>query len=243
MACSLRVRDSRVIGCLHRRLVRLGPVLTAAGGVVAAACASGSSHSLPSGLQVPTTYRQACANESAVCVESSGRVPSVLNRPLHFPLVRPGERCPATPGAPISTPYFAGTALGNGPVRPLIASAGDVRHGIADLDPTGTPGWREFKTLWFSTPAYQGPFVIRGKRLDRPGPIVLGGSGALPSVVMPLVVPPGPTVNGGGGWRTVPSGTWAKNAGCYAWQIDGLSFSKVIVVDAVLFRDGSRSHG
>jgi hypothetical protein len=195
------------------------------------------------GLVVPTNYQEACANEGAVCVNASGAVPAVLNRPLHLPMLRPGERCPATSGAPISTAYFAGVALGNGPVRPLIASAGNLRHGIADLDPTDVPGWREFKTLWFSVPAYQGPFVIRAERVDRPGSIVLGGSGGLPTTVVPLVVPPGPTINGGGGWRTAPSGTWAKSPGCYAWQVDGLTFSEVIVVRAVLFPGLGRGGG
>jgi hypothetical protein len=117
-------------------------------------------------------------------------------------------------------------------VRPLIASAGDVRQGVADLDPAETPGWREFKTLWFSVPAYQGPFVIRAERLDKQGPIRLGGSGLLPTSASPLVVPAGPTLNSWNGWRTVPSGTWAKSPGCYAWQVDGRTFSETIVVRA-----------
>ena len=229
--------------CQRAEFLRVFIALALAGLMASACGGSRASHtathgappSLPSGLAVPTSYQEACANE-AVCVNSSGEVPRVLNRALHFPSVKAGARCPATPGAPISTPYFAGMALGVGPVRPLIASAGDVRHGIADLDPANTPGWREFKTLWFSVPAYQGPFVIRAKRLDGDGPIVLGGSGALPTTVLPLLVPPGPTVNGGGGWRTVPSGTWAKRPGCYAWQVDGLNFSEVIVVDAHWFK-------
>jgi hypothetical protein len=73
---------------------------------------------------------------------------------------------------------------------------------IAELDSADTAGWREFKTLWFSLPAYQGPFVIRAKPLDSPGPILLGGSDGLPATAAPLVVPPGPTLNGGGSWRT-----------------------------------------
>jgi len=166
-------------------------------------------------------------------VDASGSVPGSLKRPLHFPVLRRGGRCPATPGRPIANPYLAGIALGTGAVRPLIASAGDVRHGVADLDPANTPGWREFKTLWFSTPAYQGPFVIRATNLGASGPIRLGGSGALPATALPIVVPPGPTLNGGGGWRTAPSGTWAKHPGCYAWQVDGLSFSDIIVIHVV----------
>ena len=44
--------------------------------------------------------------------------------------------------------------------------------------------------------------------------------------------PPGPTVNGGSGWREAPDPTWVKAAGCYAWQVDGLGFSETIVVSA-----------
>jgi hypothetical protein len=223
--------------------------------VVVAACSAGSSHPsagngsssstnrgrasralLAEGLVVPATYQQACVNETAVCVQASGAIPAALNRPLHFPALRRGQRCPATPGTPIGNPYLAGIALGHGPVRPLIASAGDIRHGITDLDPAGTPGWREFKTLWFSAPSYQGPIVIRAKQLDGPGPIRLGGSGALPTNAAPLVVPPGPTLNGGGGWRPAPAGTLAKHPGCYAWQVDGLTFSTIIIIHAVIAR-------
>ena len=194
------------------------------------------------GLILPATYQQACLNESAVCVQGvSGPLPAALHRPLHFPVVRRGQRCPVSSGFPVGNRYLAGLALGRGPVRPLIASAGDVRHGIADLDPAETPGWREFKTLWFSVPSYQGPFTIRAKQLNGPGPIRLGGSGGLPTTAAPIVVPPGPTLNGGGGWRTDPSGTWAKRPGCYAWQIDGLTFSEIVVVHAVFLPSQRRS--
>jgi hypothetical protein len=173
-------------------------------------------------------------NESAVCAGATGTVPALLNRPVRLPVVAAGARCPTTPGTSVQSPVFAGWALGNGLlVRPLIASTGDVRHGITNLDPAGTPGWREFKTLWFSAPQYQGPFVIRAKRLDGGGQIRLGGSGSLPTAPAPIVVPPGPTLNGSAGWRTVPAGTWAQRPGCYGWQIDGLSFSEVIVIRAL----------
>jgi hypothetical protein len=46
--------------------------------------------------------------------------------------------------------------------------------------------------------------------------------------------PPGPTLNGAGGWREAPSGLWVRAPGCYAWQVDGLTFSETIVVRAVL---------
>ena len=181
---------------------------------------------------VPITYEQACANEPSVCEpHTTGVVPEVLKRTLRLPVVGPGQRCPTSRGAVVSNSYFVGVALGSGPVRPIPAAQGDLHHGVVVLSTdTGAPGWLAFKTLWFSVPSYQGPFVIRARRLDGSGPIAFGGSPTL----APLVVPPGETLNSGAGYRTAPGGTWVKAPGCYGWQIDGLTFSDVIVVDAVL---------
>lgn len=188
------------------------------------------------GLAVPATYQQACANESAICVPGpggsppAGAIPAVLNRPLHFPALRPGQRCPASPGRPVNTVSFGGIALGNGLVRVVIANAGDLRRGVADLSPSSSPPWIALKTLWFSVPAYQGPFIIRAKRLGRPGPVALGEG----PTVAPLVVPSGPTLNSGGGWREAPGGLWVRTPGCYAWQVDGLTFSEIIIVHTLV---------
>src|SRR5262249_52448725 len=73
------------------------------------------------GLLLPATYQQACANESAVCLATgvnaagtgpgslpAGPVPSVLDRPLHFPALQPGRRCPASPGRPVRARHCGG---------------------------------------------------------------------------------------------------------------------------------------
>jgi hypothetical protein len=168
-----------------------------------------------------------------MCLQrAAGSIPAVLNRPLHLPRLRPGQACPASSGRPVTTDFFGGIALGTGPVRVVIGGvgAGNLRHGVAILiNPTSAPPWLGLKTLWFSGPRYQGPFIIRAERLGRPGPVALGES----PTVAPLVVPPGPTVNGGNGWREAPGGLWVRAPGCYSWQVDGLSFSEVIIVHAV----------
>src|SRR5262249_58492506 len=112
----------------------------------------------------------------------AGPIPAVLNRPLHFPALRPGQRCPASPGKPVNTAGFGGVALGSGPVRVLVGgTGGDLRHGIADLiNTTSSPPWLGLKTLWFSLPRYQGPFVIRAHRLRPPRPGAPRGGPALP---------------------------------------------------------------
>jgi hypothetical protein len=42
-------------------------------------------------------------------------------------------------------------------------------------------------------------------------------------------MPPGPTLNSMDGWRAAPTETWLSSPGCYGWQVDGLTFSYVIV--------------
>jgi hypothetical protein len=187
--------------------------------------ASSTATSASAGLVVPATYQQACVGEGPICLPSaSGQIPAALNRPLHFPVLRPGQACPATSGSVVSTPAFEGFALGQGPVRPLIAMSGDLRAGVTDM--TRASPWFAFKTDWFSVPSYQGPFVIRATRLGGSGQV---GMGETPNVG-PLVMPPGPSVNDDKGWRNAPGDTWVRAPGCYAWQVDGLTFSEVIVI-------------
>lgn len=188
-------------------------------------------HAAIPGLTLPSTYRQACAAEAQAfgCIHvPAGPIPAALKHPLHFPVLRAGQRCPAVRSTPFHTQDFGGMARGTGPVRVLAGGAG----GTAKLiNPSGAPPWLALKTLWFSLPAYQGPFVIRAKRLGRPGPVALGEG----PMVGPLVVPPGPTLNSyTSGYRTVPGGLFVRAPGCYAWQVDGLGFSEIIVVRAVL---------
>lgn len=185
---------------------------------------------------MPSTYRQACAGSASIgCLTTPpGPIPSALRRPLHFPVLRPGHRCPASSGRPVTIGEDSGTEQGTGPVRVLTGAS---RHGIASLlAHTNAPPWLGLKTTWFSVPGYQGPFVIRATRLGRPGPVAQGG---MPPVIAPLVVPPGPTIttvplSGRPGYREVITVLSVRSPGCYAWQVDGLRFSEIIVIRAVL---------
>ncbi len=120
-----------------------------------------------------------------------------------------------------------GVALGSGPVRVFINNAGDLRRGRAHLASTNVPGWLALKTHFFTPPAYQGPFLVRAMGLDHAGPIALG---ATPLQAAPLFIPSGPAANGLAGWREFPYSTFVRSPGCYAWQMDGPTFSDIVVV-------------
>lgn len=121
------------------------------------------------GLVVPATYgRTACQNAANAC-DANARVPAALHRPLRLARLRPGQRCPATPGMKFSNAYFGGVAFGRGPVRLLVANKVDLRDRTVELGGTPVRGWQAIQTLWFSLPSYHGPFVVRAERLDPAG--------------------------------------------------------------------------
>lgn len=72
--------------------------------------------------------------------------------------------------------------------------------------------------------------LIRGRQLDGSHDARFG-SGLDPSREMRLR-----SVGGSapGGWQNRPSYTRLQAPGCYAWQVDGATFSLVIVFKAVL---------
>jgi hypothetical protein len=121
-------------------------------------------------------------------------------------------------------------ALGSGPVRAVIDNE-VTRKGRAVLGETDFRRWPQaLKVIWVSRPSYQGPLVIRGTRLDKRGPLDFGEA---PNRG-PLIVPAGPSGNDYGRYRSWPNGAWMKHPGCYGWQVDGLTFSETIIVEAVL---------
>lgn len=138
-------------------------------------------------------------------------------------------------GALGGTKYFGGDVFGRGPVRVVIGNGGDVARGRVDFGTSTAPGWYALETIWYALPSYKGPFVVRAAKIGPRGPIevVPGANGHEPGAG-PLVVSAGPTrFDTYGGYRTRPDSTWVKGPGCYAWQVDGSSFSNLIVVDLV----------
>jgi hypothetical protein len=151
-----------------------------------------------------------------------------LHRALHLPTLAAGQRCPLSRPAPeiTSEKYGVSGAIGRGPVYAVGAANLDVRYRPEDW---GQGPWGGQKVFWFVRPDYTGPVLIRGRRL--------GGwqwmrfdRGARPSAE--IRVEPGETVTWGGqapGSRGRPSYVRVRSPGCYAAQIDGTTFSEVVV--------------
>ena len=160
----------------------------------------------------------------------------LLARPLHLPSLNAGGRCPVSVGETKGTKYFGGDVFGHGPVRVAIGDGGDAARGRVDLGSNGFSGWYALETIWYALPSYKGPFVVRAAKIGVQGAddVRPNGHGTSPPGAGSLVVPAGPTMNTYAGYRTQPGSTWVTKPGCYAWQVDGTSFSDVIVVDLVI---------
>jgi hypothetical protein len=140
-----------------------------------------------------------------------------LERPLRLPRLPRGTRCPrsrSSRAAPEIT-----YSLGSGPVYVNLGSPGGLAFLGDDLR-VGT--FRAHKALWAVSPRYRGALLIRGRRLDGRGRVRFG-----------------PTRRSRSWWR----GLWPEQrsrwryggadvllprAGCYAFQVDGSSFSERI---------------
>jgi hypothetical protein len=181
------------------------------------------------------TEVEACSPRSEWCTPRPTQIPVALRRPLHLPILDPGQGCPTTRGHTYANDLFGGIALGVGPVRPLIAvrkkhDAAPALEGVLRFYPFyADRSWHSLKTLWFAAPSYRGPVLIRGRQLDGSHVTVFGEQ---PTIVDPLLRA-GPTANGRDGFREWPGASYLRKPGCFAWQVDGLTFSNLIVFKAL----------
>lgn len=156
-----------------------------------------------------------------------------LRRPLRVPTLSPGSPCPATVaqgtiGQRGSVDLSEAPAFGPGPAFPTVLSS---ESGSAVLSLVWTPtdgdpyeGWWGTKVLW-TIPRYSGAVLIRGGQLD--------GTNALGFDIGPQWT-----------WRVLPelrfvgpidlhpAATFVRAPGCYAYQVDTLRSSYLIVFEA-----------
>ena len=157
-----------------------------------------------------------------------------LRRPLHIPHIASGATCPVTASSRPSPLY--GRTLGRGPAYPLTAWRTGTLSFFYPVRPSQQwypSDWSGQKVLWIVAPRYRGPVLIRGRQLDGPNLVRFDNSSPPPAE---LQIPAG-GVTSTGGFRNWASETRLRAPGCYAWQVDGTTFSRVIVFRAVVIRD------
>lgn len=156
-----------------------------------------------------------------------------LHRPLHLPTLAAGAACPRSPllGPP------SGNVVGTAPAFDAIDPDGTVHLDRAIGPPPD--GWYYIKNFWSTTPAYRGPLLIRGGQLDGANAVrFLEGPGPdiASSTAERHLDDTSPELNhsndaeGGRRWGGY---TLFRAPGCYAYQVDGLNFSEVIVIQVV----------
>ena len=158
-------------------------------------------------------------------------------RPLTLPVIRAGDRCPVTQGSRESVPpepyiFCAGCLwFGRGPV--YFAWSFHVNHvqdAIFSLDgvPHENSAYRA-KTPWVSKPDYEGPILIRGRRLDGKGALRFRVAEPKPVEDLKLKAPSGtdPTH-----WSFWPSSMYVPGPGCYGVQVDTLRGTDIVIFGA-----------
>jgi hypothetical protein len=138
--------------------------------------------------------------------DCSGHVPASLRRPLHLPHST-GSGCPVSD---TSTPV----SISGGPR--LAAQRFVGSH------------WLAAHVTWRAAVGYHGPILIRGRRLDGGGAVGFG-EGHTPYDELQLLNSGRGEATTSGGGRAWLSLTRVQHPGCYAYQVDGMDFSHVIV--------------
>lgn len=139
--------------------------------------------------------------------DCAGHIPASLRRPLHLPSSGGSKGCSVSDsGTPVS--------IAGGPR--LIA-----QRFVGSR-------WLAAHVTWRAGVGYHGPILIRGRRLGGAG-VVGFGEGHRPYDELQLLNSGRGEATTGGGGRAWLSLTRVQHPGCYAYQVDGTDFSRVIV--------------
>lgn len=157
-----------------------------------------------------------------VAAASSADVWTKLRRPLHIPRIDPGSGCPVT------------KHVRSGPAYPLLAPNAVLRYRLPPPPGSvayGSP-WTAVNIVWRVRAGYDGPLLLRGRRLDGSN-VLRFERGQIPGTAR---------------WVSrVHDGAFRSflrilTPGCYAFQVDGLDFSRTIVFRASLVTVGNMAH-
>jgi hypothetical protein len=87
------------------------------------------------------------------------------------------------------------------------------------------------KVLWVGAPTYTGPALIRGGRLGGGGSVQFALGDSIPEPELRLTAPTASSGAAASGWRQWPSYTMVPAMGCYAYQVDGQTFTSVLAFE------------
>jgi hypothetical protein len=139
--------------------------------------------------------------------DCTGHIPASLRRPLHLPPSGGSQGCSISAGG---TPV----SIAAGPRVTAQRFVGS--H------------WLAAHVTWRAAVGYHGPILIRGRRLGGAG-VVGFGEGHQPYDELQLLDSGRGATSTSGGGRAWLSLTRVRHPGCYAYQVDGTDFSRVIV--------------
>ena len=192
----------------------------------------------------PLTAGSPAANPS---VAPASNLADLRTRSLHLPAVGPNQACPITQShdmAPVvDGGKGKGPGFGFGPGPAYLS-------GIIQIYPGGFDN-----EVWLIEPTYAGPVLVRGHQINGQGlvdfqePTTFANSGfssagspppgapattvtiegAPVSFYQELDLPARTAAERAGFWRMFFARTHIETPGCYAFQLDGVGFSLVIV--------------
>ncbi len=158
------------------------------------------------------------------------RTPSVWivleQRPMYVPVIATGASCPLVPGRQINPSL--GAALGEGPI--YLVGLGD--HGTVKV-PVGRRDGGDYALLALLTapPGFQGQALVRGRQLNGSMDVRFSGGDDPAPPALWQIAPESASM--AGGWLTWNVYLHVHGPGCYGLQIDGPTFSEVIVFQVV----------
>ena len=161
-----------------------------------------------------------CGSVAPPPIGTTSAAPSASTAALVRPLALPTFSAPCQRSTGHQVLPDVGLGLGDGPVWPVGFGADGQQSLGQSLN-----GWYAVKVLWAADPSYTGPVLVRGRRIDGDGLIRFSRDGTL-SGPEELALD---ASRSGNVERTWPSYTLVQSPGCYAYQIDGTTFSHTVV--------------
>jgi hypothetical protein len=168
-----------------------------------------------------TTRWQGCLTVSGTLDARFAHSVAEVVRPLRLAALPPGATCPTTEYTTVHNAGIGGRDLNApGPVSLVVADT--INHGSVNAEARAGGGWFTFKSSWFSAARYEGPVLIRSRRLDAPGRAAFGTDPAFTMLFS------GGTSDSA--VRPWPDALYVRHSGCYGFQVDGSTFSYELVL-------------